>query len=509
MPRITATRLLVVGLAAAALVAAWATVGPAQLGGPASYAIVDGSSMEPGIHSGDLAIVRSDGAHAAGDVVLYRDRELGRDVLHRVVARDGDRLVTRGDNNAYDDSYRATRGDVRGELWLRVPAVGGALQWLREPMHAALVVGLTVLLALVAGTGAGAASPGRRTLRPQGFSGDAHAVVTASLAALGLFLVLGLVAWTRPAEGLVPETAAVQSGRFDYRAEAPAGAVYPDGVAGTGEPVFVRLARSVDLRFRWVLDAPPGVTVRGKAALGAVLSDGQGWMRAIPLAPARQFTGREAVVAGTLDLAALRRLTERVDRVTGAGVTTWSLTVKPRIAAEAGGRALAFAPQLRFRLDPVRLQVDPGDGGLEAALASREEERVERRVATMLPFGLSVGRARILALVGGLAALAVAAWAVAASRRREEEPERLRIAARYGDLLVEATSPAASAGRVVELRSFESLRRVAEHADRLVVHARTELGDEYMVEDGGTLYCYRAGARMEPDAWLRVVGGRR
>jgi signal peptidase I len=509
MARLTPLRLLAAGLVAAALVAVWAVLGPAQLGGPVTYAITDGTSMEPGIHAGDLVIARQGGSPAPGSVVLYRDRRLGRDVLHRVVAVDAGRLVTKGDNNPYEDGYRPTAADVRGELWLRVPAVGGALQWAREPVHAALLVGLTVLLALAAGTGAGVAPLGRRALRPRRLSADPHALGTASLVALGVFVVLGAVAWARPVDRPLSETVGVQTGRFDYRASVPSGPVYPDGVAGTGEPVFVRLARSVDVRFRWAVDAPTDVAVGGTGSLDAVLSDGQGWERTVSLAPARRFDGSEAVLAGRLDLAALRRLTERVDRVTGAGVTTWSLTVQPRVAAEAGGRALAFAPQLRFRLDPVRLQVDPGDGGLEAALAPRAEERAERRVATVLPLGLSVGRARALALVGGLAALAAAAWAGAASRRREEESEPAGIAARHGAILLEAAAPATFAGRIVELQSFESLRRVAEHADRLVVHVRTDLCDEYTVEEGGTLYRYRAGARVEPDAWLRAAAAGR
>ena len=96
--------------------------------------------MEPSIHAGDLV----DHACAqrrtrSGDVVLYRSATLGRDVLHRVVARDGARFVLQGDNNGYRDADRPGAGSIVGEQWLRVPAVGGLLAWLkRPPVFAAL-----------------------------------------------------------------------------------------------------------------------------------------------------------------------------------------------------------------------------------------------------------------------------------------------------------------------------------------------------------------------------------
>ena len=80
----------------------------------------------------------------------------------------------------------------------------------------------------------------------------------------------------------------------------------------------------------------------------------------------------------------------------------------------------------------------------------------------------------------------------------------MRIAARHGDLLLESVAPAAGSGRIVELDDFESLVRVAERTDRLVVHARSDLGHEYTVDDGGTLYRYRTGDRVEP-GWLRAA----
>ena len=54
----TATRIAGFVVVFAALAAAWAVLAPPQLGGSTRYVILDGSSMEPSLRAGDLAVVR-------------------------------------------------------------------------------------------------------------------------------------------------------------------------------------------------------------------------------------------------------------------------------------------------------------------------------------------------------------------------------------------------------------------------------------------------------------------
>jgi signal peptidase I len=110
--------------------------------------------MEPGLSRGDLVLVRPDARPEVGDVVLYRAPELAVSVLHRVVAVERGRLVTRGDANDFLDDARPRPQEVVGELWVSVPRVGSALLWARVPLHAALVV---FVLAIVPLAGGGAA----------------------------------------------------------------------------------------------------------------------------------------------------------------------------------------------------------------------------------------------------------------------------------------------------------------------------------------------------------------
>ncbi|HEY7179723.1 MAG TPA: signal peptidase I, partial [Gaiella sp.] len=88
------------------LAVGWWLLGPSQLGGPTSYAIISGSSMEPGLTAGDLVLTRSKSSYEVGDTVLYQDRETNVRVLHRIVAQRGGHFVTKGDNNDFVDPVR-------------------------------------------------------------------------------------------------------------------------------------------------------------------------------------------------------------------------------------------------------------------------------------------------------------------------------------------------------------------------------------------------------------------
>lgn len=129
-------------LAAAVLLALWVVLAPQQLGGSAAFAVVNGVSMQPLLHEGDVAVIRERDSYEPGDVIAYDSPELGTVVLHRIVEiRDG-LLVLKGDNNDWLDAERPPESAVIGELQWHVPKIGGALTRLREPPIAAMTVGL-------------------------------------------------------------------------------------------------------------------------------------------------------------------------------------------------------------------------------------------------------------------------------------------------------------------------------------------------------------------------------
>ena len=138
----------------AALTAWFFTLRPGSLGGPATYVMVRGISMEPTYHDGDLVVVRGSSSYRVGDIVAYKipagDVGGGLTVIHRVV--DGSAAsayTTKGDNNPEADPWVPTIGQIEGSTWLVLPRAGAILLFLRAPaplasLAAAIAVGMVV-----------------------------------------------------------------------------------------------------------------------------------------------------------------------------------------------------------------------------------------------------------------------------------------------------------------------------------------------------------------------------
>src|SRR5262249_58397496 len=101
-------------VALAVLGSAWFFLAPPWLGGSTSYVMTEGISMQPRFHTGDLAIVRGTADYAVGEIVAYRSRRLRTIVLHRIIGRDGDRYVFKGDNNNFVDPEHPARDQLAG-----------------------------------------------------------------------------------------------------------------------------------------------------------------------------------------------------------------------------------------------------------------------------------------------------------------------------------------------------------------------------------------------------------
>ncbi|HEY7525465.1 MAG TPA: signal peptidase I [Candidatus Limnocylindria bacterium] len=120
---------------------------PTAIGGPAAYATVAGTSMEPGLHTGDMVIAQAQDSYRVGDVVVYRipdgDPGDGALVIHRIIggsARDG--FILQGDNRDLADPWRPTSADILGRGWITIPAVGNLMFLLRNPVVVAAMLGL-------------------------------------------------------------------------------------------------------------------------------------------------------------------------------------------------------------------------------------------------------------------------------------------------------------------------------------------------------------------------------
>jgi len=402
--------------------AAWLAMAPSQLGGPVTYALITGNSMEPALNSGDLVLVRAVGDYRMGDIVAYRHPNVGV-VIHRIASRDGQRFVLKGDNNTWDDGHEPTASELIGTPWAHLPRVGRLVEGLRTPWVVGVLAGVAAALALAglprkmrqtsarSGRSAGAQGGGMLNLHTEEGQGF--------LAVLGIVAIacvaLGGVSLTQPTEHEASRSVGYQqTGAFDYSANSPVPGVYDGDVAGTGEPIFRRLTSEVLVAFsyRFVTESPH--LVGGTHRLTAVVSDTAGWRRTIELQPETAFSGDVFRAEGVLDLAQLYALVNHLEAETGVRRDHYTVAVAPEVAIEGvvAGQELRerFAPRLGFRLDQNQFQALPAgpretDPRTPSQSGSVEVPHVEPASLSLLSLRLAVADARKFAAAGLVIAL--------------------------------------------------------------------------------------------------------
>ena len=524
--RFSMRKVLAVGAALAAALAAWFLFAPQPLGGSVAYLIVDGTSMKPGLSAGDLVVVRSADGYAAGDVVAYQSPIANRTFVHRVLRTEEGRFVLKGDANPYPDAGRPGVAAIDGKLWFAVPYVGSALGWLGVPMHAALVGGLLVLLL----SGGGGAAVQRRKRRrhavfpaeapqpaptslgtPSGplFSGRwvTYAMLVTGVAALAI-AALGLIAFSRETttelDRKVPYR---ESGSFAYWADVPPGVVYSDGRVDTGEPVFLRLVGELRTRFEYRLRTDAALNTSGRIVPTVIISDADGWERRIDLGPASEFEGGFAAATGTLDLHGVQKLIADVEHATGVAHESYTVTLAPSV--DLGGRLAGvdvsgrFAPALKFRLDRLTLTLDQSSSDRLAPVRTRSAQAHLLRPGAFSALGaeIRVTALRRITLAAGLVLLLVFLVIAILRAKALRRGESFRIDARYGHLLVPVSPSASEAlGPLVDVATMEGLARLGEPGNRPILHSERLGTHSYFVEDGGVVYRYSTGGAQATDA---------
>ncbi|MGI9658911.1 MAG: signal peptidase I [Gaiellaceae bacterium] len=524
-PRSTALRALAGVLGVALIAGAWLLFGPKQLGGPVTYALIQGNSMEPMLHASDLAVVRSKSSYEVGDVVAYHSAELDRLVLHRIVERDGDQFILQGDNNDFLDSAQPTQEQIAGELAFSVPKAGALVQRLRSPAGFIVLLGLAGIVvgggrrARRGRAGPNARAPGDlrggfppvksslldagRSLRPDQLQ---TAIGIAGGAAAVLALVTILAFARADVETVSTPDLYEQTGTFSYSAEVGESPAYDSTTATDGQAIFTSLANNVDVAFDYELATTRSHAVRGTASLRALVSDGEGLERSLTVSAPQEFSGDTVTLAGTLTLAKLQRLVKRIEKATGVVSNGYFLTLAPQI--EVTGRVGEapiddlFAPELVFRLDAARLalaQTSALDDSANALVRTQTGSGPETVPATFGLLGLepSVDSVRRIGLLGTLLALAAFAAAIRMSRKQSLGDLAL-IAARQGQWLVRATNGVPSDRRCIELAEMEDLLRVAELRGQLVLEVDEADRTTYVVDDGTVQYQYST-VRVDAD----------
>lgn len=188
----------------------WEFLAPAQIGGGSSFVVVVGTSMEPMLHSGDLALAQARSDYQVGDLVVY-SVESGS-VIHRIVGGStAQGWVTKGDNNWWLDPWRVHNRDIAGEYYADIPGAGATLVWLlRHPFaFGAMVAGAAALAFLpwrrrrIHPVLAAALINARKEPRDGGRTAADYAMLTCALAATTVTYAATLLMVLRQSFGIV------------------------------------------------------------------------------------------------------------------------------------------------------------------------------------------------------------------------------------------------------------------------------------------------------------------
>ncbi len=501
---------------------------PASLGGPASYVVVSGTSMEPTLYTGDLVITRRQDSYEVGNIVAFRVED-GL-VIHRIVGGTAESgYVLRGDNRDSNDQWRPAPREIAGRLWLRLPRVGRWVQRLREPANFAALVAVLGLISL---PGLGRARRWRRRrmkVKRAGWiaSSTLGNLLAAAALAASLALVFGALAVyalrqplqrTEQVDRLRYEHAAV----FSYTLEVAPSTLYPEGTvgpvtpvaapvgqpAGTAPPagsrdqpapgtaIYTREPRRLLLDIRYDLNAPEPAYVTGEYRVDLEVRAGaDGWSKVLPLVEPAPFGGTGLTLRVPVDLAQVRSLIAVVEEETGFEPGSYQLTVIPeiRVHGRVGDQPVdeVYAPPFRMTWNRSHLVLD-------GELVRSEPHSVAEPVAQPARLGLlgvdiPVRTAQAVAIAGLVASLLglAAAASLLAARLRRDEAERIRL--RYGSMIVAVRDVELPPARMrVRVASMSDLARIARQEGRQVLHRRLDTGvDLYLVPDGNFLYEFR------------------
>jgi signal peptidase I len=488
------------GLLVACLAAIWIAFAPAKLGGQVSYVMINGISMEPNYHTGDLALVRRQAEYRVGDIVTYHDARLNANIIHRIIDVKGDNFILKGDNNAWIDLYEPTFDEILGKLWIYLPRFGTAILWIKQPINMALAVGLLGGVFIMDGN---SQKPNKIGKRKNKAGGSRMGTFQMGLYLFGLlaliFLALSMFAFTRPVLRTADKIKYQQTGTFFYSASGTLG-VYDTGAARSGEPVFTKLTCKLNLGFVYFMASNQPVAISGSQYFDAMVVDTQsGWKRTIPLKADTKFSGSNFTSTATFDLCQAQTLIASVEQKTGLHSGSYTLDITAHIST--GGKISSqtftdtFEPKLTFNFDSLHFylvkdssKTDPMKTVLDGTLTSTT--MVDN---TLSLFGatLPVGKTRTIALIGlvislgGLGGLGFYFY-----QTSKGSPEAV-ITIKYGPLLMEVHDLRPDTlTPVIDVTTIDDLAKLAERQSAMIMHTVCEDVHYYFVQAEGTTYRY-------------------
>jgi hypothetical protein len=283
-----------------------------------------------------------------------------------------------------------------------------------------------------------------------------------------------------------------QQGRFSYTGEAVTGTTYPTGVIATGDTVWTRLVRDLTVSFTNTVTGPELADVTGAMRLDVVVSAADGWSAVLNSGPGAAVQDGKATASVAVDADEAGELLSRHYDEIGTPGGSATLTVTPVVETTGTVKGQSFTagspPGFAFTLDGESLR-PTGTEATDLAPSIETPVQVDEvvpRSFTVLALTVPIGIARKVAgavLLVALVTLGVGAWVSRIGRGDVADQFLVRHADRI--LPVASFDPGAT---VIDVSDAESLHRVAERFDTVVLHHAGPDEDVFAVRDVDATY---------------------
>ena len=492
----------------------WWLFAPPQLGGQSTMVIVDGNSMEPTYHQGDLIIIRSADFYQIGDIVAYKHLQMGKYVIHRIIGEELDRFILQGDNNSWTDGFQPTQAEIIGKHWIQIPKLGKVIAWLRKPIYLSFTVSLlggVLMINWFKEKNKKWYRKPKNTFSLYHWVNAEHLGKTgeAYFLTLGIFLIIAIIfggiAYAKPVEKNIPQDVFyTHNGKFQYSAPAPEG-VYDSTTIQSGAPVFFKLTCEIQVDYQYTLSADSFSGINGSQSMTALISDTTGWKRTIPLQTETAFQGNKANSQAIFNVCQAAEIVDGLREKTGLQRSEFSLAITPttNVNGMIGSSTLndVFSPSLNFKFNDIGLWMvssnSPGSD-LSNPLTPSAQGMVRNWVETpetmaFLGFSLPVSGVRLGSTLIFLVSAGLLGFLMYSIEKMSKSSQATGIQLRYSPMIVDVQKQPPTLRRGdVEVQKFEDLARLAERNNSVILHKFDQDGTHtYLVEEDNTLYRWK------------------
>ena len=132
-------------LAGIAIIAVLFIVSVLPITGNIKFMTVLSGSMEPGIKTGSVVLIKPTDNYKIGDVITFGEiSKIKTPTTHRIyeIKVQGSQpvYITKGDVNNAPDISEITKNDILGKVLLSVPYLGYAVDFAKKPLGFALII---------------------------------------------------------------------------------------------------------------------------------------------------------------------------------------------------------------------------------------------------------------------------------------------------------------------------------------------------------------------------------